>query len=190
MEWLLTTLIAAGLASAGILTFRRRKSKQHTDSWRSKVEERDLDSLRPGDVLLHEGKDLIIAGVAHFSQGRTHWQECFFDERHGERWMAVRADDPEHVVLGLRVQELPLGDKPPGVLEHEEKIYRLRKRGEAQVELEGAAWEDLAAGSCRYWRYSRSGVDRLWIYRGAERQLILAGQRVKRHLITLLPGPN
>lgn len=190
MEWLLTTLIAAGLASAGILAFRKRKVTAHTDSWRSKVEERDLGNLHAGDVLLHEGKDLIIASVACFSQGRARWQECCFDERHGEQWMAVRPDDPEHVLLGRRVRELSLGQKPPGSLEHEDKIYRLGKRGEAQVELKGAPPEDLAAGRCRYWRYSRPGVDCLWIYRGGERQLIIAGQRVKRHMVTLIPGPD
>jgi hypothetical protein len=198
MECLVTALLIGGCTALGALAvcWRRRRARAaapaQSDELRPFVstegtpvpEGRGLDDLFPGDVLLHDGLDLIVAGVARCTDGPMGWCECRLQDGKLERWLIVRADDPEHVTVGELLPPDELSGEPSDSLEHSGQIYSLVRRGRATVSLVGELVDGLAAGECHYWDYSRPGADRLWIRRGA----IFAGQRIPRHLVTLLPG--
>jgi hypothetical protein len=147
-----------------------------------------LEQICLQDIVLHDGMELTVAGVARYEERELAWSEVRVVDGEKERWLVVRPQDPDAVIVGERTAELGLGSEPSEALEHEGKVFQLERCGQAQVSGEGELGGDLADGEYRYWDYRRPGADRLWIRRGPQGTVSFAGQRVGRHLVCLLPG--
>ena len=197
MECIVAALVIGGCTALGALAVRwRRRRARATTPQPPEVpplsiadgapssDGRGLDGLFPGDVLLHDGMDLIVTGIARLTDGAQSWCECRLEDGERERWLIVPADDADCVV-GQRLPPDELVGEPSNSLEHAGQIYTLSRYGRASVSLVGELAGGLTTGDdCRYWDYTRPGADRLWI----RRTVGFAGQRVPRHLLTLLPG--
>ena len=196
MECIVAALVIGGCTALGALAvrWRRRRARAATPSppgapplvpdCAPTSDGRGLDELFPGDVVLHDGMDLIVTGIGNLADGPQRWCECRLEDGERERWLIVRDDDSQHVVVGQRLPPDELAGEPSNSLEHAGQIYTLSRCGHASVSSVGELAGALATGDCRYWDYSRPGADRLWIRHATG----FAGQRVPRHLITLLPG--
>jgi len=193
MDLVLAALIAVG-GCVALSTWRFVRRRASTRAARlpasspAPEEPRGLEDLRPADVLVHDRTDLIVSGVARFVEGAELWQECRAEGDAGERWLVVRPSDPEFLWIGARKADVLSGTPPPASLEHEGKIYQLERVGRASVTAAGELGGSISAFECHYWDYSRPGADRLWIRRGPSGCSTFQGQRVKRHLVSLLPG--
>jgi hypothetical protein len=147
-----------------------------------------LEQLRLGDVILYDGQELTVAGLALCEEREQRWHEARIVDGERERWLVVRPQDPDAAVIGERTADLGLGAEPSEALEHDGKVYQLERCGQAEVCGEGDLGAQLSDGEYHYWDYRRPGADRLWIRRGPNRTVSFAGQRVGRHLVCLLPG--
>jgi hypothetical protein len=202
METLFLVLLAGGIASIGALALRRhrrRKASQRDEQERlllseplpvrqtsDPAETRELDDLRPEDVLLYDGLDLIVSGIARLTADSFSWLECQIDE--GERWMIIRSCDVDAVILGKVAADLGLGVEPSESLEYEGKIYQLERKGQASVVTSGSLSSVWPHGGVSCWDYGRPGSDRIWLRRCQGVEIGFVGQRIKRHLIFVLPA--
>jgi hypothetical protein len=197
MELIVALLIAGGVAAAGVAALKRRRSeREQNQAARLQVEvasePRGLEALRPEDVLLHDRLELLVCGVASLAEATaSHWQECRAADGRAVRWLVLRPEDPEHLLIGEAIEGgLGLDDavEPSEQLEHEQAIFRLERCGQASATFVGDLDGALAAGELRYWDYARPGAERLWLRRGEAGTRCFRGRRVGRHLVTFLPG--
>jgi hypothetical protein len=194
MEYLIAALVVGGCAAIGTLAVRWRQRRARASSstaaaasaGRESLDGRELDHLRPGDVVLHEGLDLVVAGVARLTEGATCWTEARIDDGASERWLIVRPGDPDCVLVGrlLPPASVALGSEPSESIEHDGQIYTLQRHCHAVVTISGELGEGLAGGELACWDYGRPGSARLWV-RGEQ---VFVGERVRRHLVVSLPG--
>lgn len=205
MDPLLTVLIVGALAVGTALALVRRTEAQAELEERQErrlpgaaeetgeppLEERALEQLRSGDaVLLQGGEDFVVQGVAMLEDGARRYCLALLDAGAGQAWLLMPGARPEWVALG-RAERLPLlpGERPSTELELEGQIYRLRRRGRAEVSLpEGSTPAGLPPGRLSYWEYGAAGPARLWLLQGGEQSLALALRRYPRHQVSTLPG--
>jgi hypothetical protein len=196
MEIVVAVLLAAGCATLGAVAtkrfWRRRASRKAEQSLLPSEPAglRELEDLQPDDVLLHEDADLVVTGVACLRERDSAWTECRLEDADREYWVRVDPADGEGAVVGRRTCSPTLARVPSDSIDHEGKIYRLAKAGQAWVTATGRLGDGLPLGDCWYWDYTRPGADRLWIRRGGIEGPFscFVGQRVARHLLSILPG--
>lgn len=201
MEIFIAVALASGIAAAAGYVWRRRKKNKAADAGGEgapdvsdappQLPERTepgLDNLRPDDVVMVEGRDFIVAGVARVAEPAAPYsRECRLDDAGDEAWLVV-CGGSRWVLYGNRV-ELTVSNPPSELLDHQGEVYRMEHRG--QVTFAGVAGEmgELPTDKCGYWEYTRPGADRLWLRKGGgDRFLVFVGQRLQRHLVTVLPG--
>ncbi|MCA9667266.1 MAG: DUF4178 domain-containing protein [Myxococcales bacterium] len=193
MEYLLLAgLLASGLGSLALYARRRKRQRQQHDSAeqaRADVlsEPRDVDQARPGDVVVLDEGDSLVQGVVRFGEGARSWIECRLLDVSVERWIVVRPDDSSGLVVGERIDGLPLRGEPPEAIDHDGRIYQLERYGEARIEVEGDAG-GYAVGELEFWDYRCTGSERLWIRRSGNAFRSFAGRRDPRHMIEFIPG--
>jgi len=196
MEVLLALLVAGGCAALGTLALaahrRQRRGAVASSAGPGAAgsepgcEARELDELRAGDVVLHDSLDLFVTGGVRLDEREVTWIEHRLQDEGQPRWLVVRATDLEHALLGAPI-ELELGAEPSECVEHERKVYRLERCGQALASCSGET-PPLQDGECRFWDYARPGADRLWVREQGQVRCCVAGQRVRRHLLCVLPG--
>jgi hypothetical protein len=197
MELVTAVLLESACATMAALAIRWSASRARRAAAAPRTEPEDpeaqpgrdqLEQLRLGDVILYDGQELTVAGVALCEEREQRWHEARLVDGERERWLLVRPQDPDAAVVGERTADLGLGAEPSEALEHDGNVYQLERCGQAEVSGEGDLAGQLSDGEYRYWDYRRPGADRLWIRRGPRGTVSFAGQRVGRHLLTLLPG--
>jgi hypothetical protein len=196
LELILALLVAGGFAALGVSTLkRRRRLVEHARGEQLRLEAaaepRGLEALRPEDVLLHDRLELLVAGVASFAHAAARcWQECRAADGRAERWLVIDDDDPEHLLIGERIESpgLEASCEPSEQLDLDGTIFKLERCGQASVSLIGDLGSRLGVGEHGFWDYARPGADRLWLRRGPGGWSCFRGRRVGRHLVTFLPG--
>ncbi|MCC6746643.1 MAG: DUF4178 domain-containing protein [Deltaproteobacteria bacterium] len=189
MEVLVAMLLAGGCLSLGVHLARRRGrggTQVQAVAVVAEPSEPSLAALKPEDVLVLDGRDLIVKGVAVLRDGTRHWCEVRADDGSGESWVVVHAEDQDGALVGRLVAGLVAAGEPPEMLEHEGAVYRLQRSGHAEVEVAGAV--GFSAGEGAYWEYARVGASRIWIRRFGRYYRCFAGERVARHLFEILPA--
>lgn len=146
-----------------------------------------LENIRLQDVVLLDGMELVVTGLARFEERERHWFECRLLDGKVERWLLVQPQDPDAAIAGERVAP-ELGAEPSEAVEHDGKVFHLERCGHAEVSGQGDLGGVVVSGQCATWDYRRPGPDRLWVRRGPAGTATFAGQRVGRHLICVLPG--
>jgi hypothetical protein len=153
--------------------------------------QRELDDLRPDDVLIIESRDWIVAGACRLEEGMDAWLECLLRDGDDVRWLVVRPGEDGTtagvILLGCAVADPGVGHHPSEALEREGRVYRLARFGRTVTRVVGSAG-DLTDGELGYWDYERPGDHRAWIRGHGETWLYVFGERVARHLIRFLPG--
>lgn len=200
MELIIAALILGGCAVGAALGVRKHRKKaaavsEAAPAARQLAERTEItiEQLRPDDVVMVEGTDYIVAGVARVSADEPDapWVlECRLDDAGQEAWLVVRRERASSCVLyGKRVEQLAVGDPPSELLDYQGEVFRLKRRGQvALTSTEGDLGPGFPADKCRYWEYQQPGSGRLWLRRGGGEPLVFVGQRVRRHLVTVLPG--
>jgi len=184
MEILLVALVAGGVITAAHFWRRSRASKEPR-ALPAPVEERSIDGLRPGDVVVHEGQDLIVAEAMTFVDGEHRWHEVRLDDAGDEHWLLVPDDDPDGVWLGRPIEPPAIGDEPPECVDRAGVVLRLSRCGSARRDDPDGPLVERG-----YWNYGLVGDHRLWIRRDEERAAWSSyeGRRVPRHTVDVLPG--
>jgi hypothetical protein len=188
MEILVAVLVLGGVAALASYGMRRRRAARQAPAL-PLSEPRRLDQLRPGDVALLDGQDLLVCGVARLSRPGATWQELRLEDGGRERWMVVPGEEAAGVLVGQRIEGLPLTDPPSELLEHQQQVYRLHSRGTAEVlSLEGDLGPGFPGDRLRHWEYRCPGAGRLWLRDGEQGLVAFAGRKVPRPLVSALPG--
>jgi len=195
MEVLAAVLLAGACAGLATLAMRWRARRGRAATTAAEAAAgggepaRDqLEGLRLEDLVLYEGLELRVAGLACCEERELQWREVRLVDGDVERWLLVRPQDPDAALVGERIPDLGLGPQPSEALEHAGKVYQLDRCGRAQVSGEGDLAGVLTDAGCAYWDYRRPGPDRLWIRHGLQGTVSFRGQRVGRHLLCVLPG--
>ena len=193
MEPFLAALVICGGATAVLALahqWKRHKVAMRQLAQSSDVEERDLDRLRPGDVLVCDGRDYLVDGVAECRDGTRRWWEARLSDAGAEAWVVVEKSPPAWLLLGTpNDRPAPEGD-PSSQLDRGTKIFSLDRRGTAKVNPVGDMGENYPVKSMDYARYKRAGNDRVWLRRADDDAawLTVEGEKIPRHMVTLLPG--
>ena len=189
MDLLIAGLIAGGLISAGAHLLARRRKKDRQQSAKKALPEapRTVAQARPKDVLIYDGEDLIVSGVASYSEGSRDWSECCCEgDGSNKRWVVLGEGDPDGALVGEGVEAIPILDRPPESIDHQGEIYRLESHGHAKLTVIGELDPSFEAGEAEYWTYARPGSARFWIRKTGATHRCFAGQRTRRHLIEFI----
>jgi Domain of unknown function (DUF4178) len=201
MEILLAVLIGSSCAALGAWFVKRRRAALSAGDAPAQLPAsseqvgRELSAALPGDVVIHEGRDWIVAGSARLCEGTESWLECRLVDGDDERWMVVieGADDYEEVdrqncaLLGSPTPDPGVGSQPSESVEHDGLVYRLARLGSAMAQPSGEL-APLGAGRWRHWLYERPG-DRVAWFRSCDASWIYVfGHRVGLHMLRFLPG--
>jgi hypothetical protein len=196
MEVLAAALLAGACAGLTALAIRWRSRRGRAAVAATAAAEavsdapaRDqLEDLRLEDLVLYEGLELRVAGLARCEERELRWCEVRLLDGDTERWLLMRPEDPDAAAVGQRLADLGLGPQPSEALEHDGKVYQLERCGQAQASAEGDLAGVLTDAGCGYLDYRRPGPDRLWIRHGPRGTTCFGGQRVGRHLLCVLPA--
>lgn len=198
MEIIIAAALVSGIAAAAGYVWRRRKQRASgnagegddgapTPAQLPERTEAGLANLRPDDVVMVEGRDFIVAGVARVAEPSAPFsRECRLDDAGHEAWLVVAGT--KWVLYGSRV-EMAVSNPPSELLDHQGEVFRMEHRGQVTfAEVTGDLGE-MPTDRCDYWEYVQPGSDRLWLRRGGGDQfLVFVGQRLRQHLVTVLPG--
>lgn len=187
MDVLIAIVLAGGIVSIGAHLLRRQREADQRAERRREEAARDLDGALPDDVVSYDGVDWIIGGVAELVEGTERWRECRLCDGERESWLIV-SPATDYVVLGEPV-EAPIiaGAAPPESIDHDGRIYRLRRWRQARAMVQGDLG-GLAPGDWLCWGYERPGSDRFWIRRSGEQWRCFSGQQAPRHLLDFIAG--
>jgi hypothetical protein len=149
--------------------------------------ERTLDQLQRGDVVMAEGEDYIVRGVASFRDDGKVWLECALDLDGETPWLYLPGHERDRPRLGRAVPGLVAAGHPSEAIDFEGQIFRLTCRGQARCETTDKL-EPYSADVIEYWEYVRPDGRCLWIRRVGQTLHGYAGQQLDRHMIDMLPG--
>lgn len=185
MELVIAALLAGGFLTLTAHLWRRSQAAKEGREPRllaGAEPERSLDALVAGDVLVYGARDLIVSEVWLLEREAQQWREYRLDEEGETRWLVADRRDADGVRLGSPV-ELEGLEVPSEALDYEGAIFQLEASGQVMASQEGGPRLEVA-----FWDYADAGGPRIWLRRGGGLSVVCAGERVRRHLIDVLPG--
>ncbi|HWN66694.1 MAG TPA: DUF4178 domain-containing protein [Haliangium sp.] len=201
---LLAILILVSVFGGGMILAQRRRALAgaparpalpggHDDG--SKLLNRTVADLRPGDVLTMDGKDFLVDGVIAYDEEGHRWSAGKVSDAGDVRWLVVGLERGGSLTARLlaEVTDIEVSGMPPEVLVTPETRYTLGRRGTATAQVRGQVGIRLRgeAGTverCRWWLYETPGADTLLVEQWGDTFRVLRGQKVNPDLIELLPG--
>ena len=148
-------------------------------------------ALEVGDVVIHEGVDLLLTGALSLRDGPTEIATIFFASlEKGALRLVVAFPRPRTEILWLKVTPPPTGTfEPPLVLELEAPISRTLDRTRRLAVTTDARGGGVPAlgSSVAFAEYG--GIDaRAIVVVGQHGALVAAGESVRRDAMDRLPG--
>ncbi len=197
MEILIAVALFSGIAAAAGYAWKRKKKKDAGDpraddetGARALLPERTeatLENLRPDDVLMVEGRDFIVVGVARVAEPQAPYtRECRLDDA-GDEASLVVCSGSSWVLYGEPVN-LSVSSPPSELLDYKGEVFRMEHRGQLTFAEATGDMGPLPTDKCDYWEYVQPGADRLWLRRRGDQLLVFVGQRLRQHEVTVLPG--
>lgn len=207
---LIAILILAGAATVvgGGLVFaaqRRRSLERGTPTpprlgsgAASRLLERGVRDMRPGDVVQQGGHDWVVEGVVHYDEDGHRWVAGRLVDIKDTCWMVIGMDRVGSTAIRVLQpdDDIEVGGYPPDALTAAGKRYQLERRGTATVKVSGdigsiPASKDMAPESvlrCRWWRYQAAGPDCLLVEQWGSDFRVLRGAAISDTDVDLMPG--
>jgi hypothetical protein len=151
------------------------------------AEERTLETLEVGDVVVHGDEDWLITGTLAYREEDERWWLHHLQGGSGERWLEVRRREELSAALFEPAVDVPLVGQLYDQLTHKGLPFRLVRRGDARVSADG----DVGArqgGLYRYATYEGPGGGLLNVDEGEGGRCALTGERVVGEGLMLMPG--
>lgn len=196
MEILIAVALVSGIAAAAGYVWKKKKkgkaaaAADDTGEPNALLPERTeatLENLRPDDVIMVEGRDFIVAGVARVAESQAPYtRECRLDDA-GDEASLVVCSGSRWVLYGSPVT-MNVSSPPTELLDHQGEVFRMEHRGQLTFAEVTGDMGPLPTDTCDYWEYVQPGADRLWLRRQGDQLLVFVGQRLRQHEVTVLPG--
>jgi hypothetical protein len=145
--------------------------------------------LRVGDVLLHVGDELWLAGLVELDEEGTRIRLFRVPASPRASWVAQLDDEARELALLSESPDIPDGSVPDR-LPLGGRLLSLRKRGRAKARGDGESIPAIGAAA-RFTILGDAGGRIVIVvdFEGAPR-LALVGDRVERALVDVLPGDD
>lgn len=151
------------------------------------VTERTLETLRVGDVIVHGEQDWLIVGTCTYREEQDVWWLHVVDSGRERRWFEVRRRDGWVASFFDEATDVPPRGQLYDGLTHKGLPFRLVRRGDARVTLDGDTGE-RRAGLLRYATYEGPGGGYLNVEEANGERTSLSGERVVAEGLLLMPG--
>jgi hypothetical protein len=152
------------------------------------AEERSLETLRPGDVIVEGNADWLIVGTLTYREEREVWWLHRAQGDRGHRLFEVRQREGWTAAWLEPASDVPAHGQLYDGLTHKGLPFRLSKRGDARVTVDGDVGES-GSGLLRYATYEGPGGLLLNVEdREGETRRALSGERVVAEGLMLMPG--
>jgi hypothetical protein len=191
VELAIGAAVAVAASALALAIANRRAARRQVEKARRQAElARVTDprrGLRVGDVLLHLGDALWLAGVIELDEEGSRIQLFRVFENARARWLAQLDEHAQELALLSESSEIPEGNVPDR-MPIGGRVLSLRRRGRAVVRTRGEHLPSLS-GTARFAILGEAG-GRLAIVVDPESgaRLTLVGDRVERGLFEVLPG--
>lgn len=193
-------VIFLGLFGVGIVIFVRGRARDHAGggsggaadpaplpAGQSPVGPSDARSLKPGDVVNHEGRDYIVEGTLRLEQGGYRWAEHRMVDAGDTLWLSVEDDEGLEIVVWERRKGTGL-EPGPQTIEVDGVSYALDERGRANFTSEGVT--GMAPGGRLEYADYEAGDERLAFERGEGEETweVSIGRRIGEAMIDIYPA--
>lgn len=194
---LFLTLTALSVVTAGsVLAYQRgaRARLAEAQGYRAlpahdeePAEERTLETLRVGDVIVDGDEDWVIVGTCTYQEEQDLWWLHRIDSGSGRRWFEVRRRDGLVASFFDEASDVPSFGQLYDGLTHKGQPYRLVRRGDARVTADGET-DEHPSGLLRYATYEGPGGGYLNVDEANGKRVSLTGERVVGEGLMLMPG--
>jgi hypothetical protein len=151
------------------------------------AEERTLETLRVGDVIVQGAEDWLIVGTCTYREEQDEWWLHIVDNGRERRWFEVRRRDGWVAAFFEEATDVPPRGTLYDGLTHKGLPFRLVRRGDARVTVDGEVGE-RRAGLLRYATYEGPGGGYLNVEEENGKRTSLSGERVVGEGLLLMPG--
>lgn len=151
------------------------------------AEERTLETLRVGDVIVQGDEDWLIVGTCTYREEQDTWWLHRVDSGGERRWFEVRKRDGWVASFFEEATDVPSFGQLYDGLTHKGSPYRLVRRGDARVSLDGET-DGHKSGLLRYATYEGPGGGYLNVDEAGGERSSLSGERVVSEGLMLMPG--
>lgn len=151
------------------------------------AEERTLETLTVGDVIVHGDEDWLIVGTCTYREEQDEWWLHAVDNGRERRWFEVRRRDGWVAAFFEEATDIPPRGQLYDGLTHKGLPYRLVRRGDARVSVDGDTGARVS-GLLRYATYEGPGGGYLNVEEIDGARVSLSGERVVAEGLLLMPG--
>ena len=151
------------------------------------VTERTLETLRVGDVIVQGEQDWLVVGTCTYREEQDVWWLHVVDSGRERRWFEVRRRDGWVASFFEEATDVPPRGQLYDGLTHKGLPFRLVRRGDARVSVDGDTGE-RRAGLLRYATYEGPGGGYLNVEEADGKRTSLSGERVVAEGLLLMPG--
>lgn len=201
MLWLLALSLLSAATLGSVLAYQRGMAerlgpgggapRQLPAPTEAHATERTLQTLRPGDVVVFGDDDWLITSTATYREEEDTWWVHVLDDGNEQRFMEVREREEWTVTLLESADDVPTFGSLGLGLTYRAQPYRLTRRGDARVSVDGDSGADsksITGGLIRYATYSGPGGAHLNVEERDEVRRAYAGEEVAESGLMLMPG--
>ena len=181
-------VVAASAIARAVVTERARRDAvvSKRASVAAAIEARR--GLRVGDVLLHVGDELWLAGAIELDEEGSSIVLFRTPENTRAAWVAQLDEDARELALLAESTDIPEG-RVPDRLPVGGRVLSLQRRGRARVTTRGEHVPEAAASAGFTILADAGGRTAIIVdFDGTTARIALVGDRVERALIDVLPG--
>lgn len=161
----------------------RRATKQKDVA----LEDRRLDTLQVGDVLLDGPEDWLVVGCVRYQEEDEYWFLYRVDNGSEQKWLEARQRKDWQAAWLEMVHDLPNFGQLADGFTFRHRVLQLWRRGDARIEVTGEV-DGRASETIRYATYVGRGDELLCVESGREQQRALFGRRIVAEGLMLMPG--
>lgn len=169
MDIIIGIIIGIAAAAGGFVVLKKKSSREEATpeppprqlQHRRTVEpptHHELFRLQLQDVVSCLGTDYIIEGRIDMEDEGDVWTSYMLADGHDIVWLCVEDEDELEVSLWTEVEDCPIPEKPPEVVEYQGNRFQLIERGQAKASQLGETGQK-SGKSVRYFDYNCAGQD-------------------------------
>lgn len=151
------------------------------------TEDRQLDTLQVGDVILDGDEDWLICGCIRYQEEEETWFLYRVDNGSTQKWLEARHRKDWQAAWLDTVNDLPDFGQLADGFTFRQRVLQLWRRGDARLEVSGDV-DGRASEVIRYATYLGRGDEILCLEFGQNHRRALYGTRTLAHGWMLMPG--